>query len=154
GPDEYDPNAEKAAFEKALTKKPTGILVSAADAKLLTASIDKAIASGVPVITIDSDAPDSERLFFIGTNNYQAGLTGGERLATELKGKGNVVVFTMPAQANLTERLRGYRAALESHPQIKIDRVVDIAGDPRIVFDTTTAILGKEKSKIDAFVCL
>src|SRR5205085_1562703 len=79
---------------------------------------------------------------------------GGERLATELKGKGNVVVFTMPAQANLTERLRGYRAALESHPQIKIDRVVDIAGDPRIVFDTTTAILGKEKSKIDAFVCL
>jgi ribose transport system substrate-binding protein len=154
GPDEYDPKAEKSAFEKALTKKPTGILVSAADAKLLTESIDKAIAAGIPVITIDSDAPDSKRLFFIGTNNYQAGLTGGERLATELKGKGNVVVFTMPAQANMAERLRGYRAALDSHPQIKITRVVDIAGDPRIVFDTTTAILGKERDKFDAFVCL
>ncbi|MFY9560375.1 MAG: substrate-binding domain-containing protein [Terriglobales bacterium] len=154
GPDEYDPKAEKEAFDKALTKKPTGILVSAADVKLLRDSIDKAIDAGIPVITIDSDVPDSKRLFFIGTNNYQAGLTGGERLATELKGKGNVVVFTMPGQINLADRLRGYRDALASHPQIKIARVVDIAGDPRIVFDTTTEILGKERNKIDAFVCL
>ena len=103
GPNEYDPKAEKDAFDQAVAKKATGILVSAADANLLKGSIDAAIAAGVPVITIDSDAPESKRLFFIGTNNYQAGVTGGQRLAAELKGKGNVVVFTMPAQANLTE---------------------------------------------------
>ncbi|HUM05619.1 MAG TPA: substrate-binding domain-containing protein [Terriglobales bacterium] len=154
GPDEYDPKAEKDAFDKAVAKKATGILVSAADAKLLKDSIDAAIGAGIPVITVDSDAPASKRLFFIGTNNYQAGVTGGLRLAAELKGKGNVVVFTMPAQANLAERLRGYRDALESHPEIKIARVVDIAGDPRVAFDTTTEILGKEKDKVDAFVCL
>lgn len=154
GPDEYDPKAEKEAFDKAMTKKPTGILISAADAKLLKGNIDAAIGAGIPVITIDSDAPDSKRLFFIGTNNYQAGIAGGQRLASELKGKGNVVVFTMPAQANLAERLLGYKDALESHPQIKIARVVDIAGDPRVAFDTTTEIIGKEKDKVDAFVCL
>jgi ribose transport system substrate-binding protein len=154
GPDEYDPKAEKDAFDKALAKKPSGILVSAADANLLKDSIDTAIAAGIPVITIDSDAPESKRLFFIGTNNYQAGLTGGHRLAAELKGKGNVVVFTMPGQANLADRLRGYRDALQNQPQIKITRVVDIAGDPRVAFDTTTQILGKEKDKFDAFVCL
>jgi ribose transport system substrate-binding protein len=153
GPDEYDPKAEKEAFDKALTKKPTGILVAVTDTQLLKSSIDGAIAAGIPVITIDSDAPDSKRLFFIGTNNYAAGLTGGQRLATELKGKGNVVVFTMPGQINLADRLRGYREAL-ANSQIKITRVVDIAGDPRIVFDTTTEILGKEKDKVDAFVCL
>ena len=154
GPDEYNPQAEKEAFDKALTKKPTGILVSAADVKLLKGSIDTAIASGIPVITIDSDVPESKRLFFIGTNNYQAGLTGGQRLAAELKGKGNVVVFTMPGQINLADRLRGYRDALANQPQIKIARVVDIAGDPRVAFDTTTEILGKERDKVDAFVCL
>jgi len=154
GPNEYDPKAEKDALDQAVAKKATGILVSAADANLLKGSIDAAIAAGVPVITIDSDAPESKRLFFIGTNNYQAGVTGGQRLAAELKGRGNVVVFTMPAQANLMERLRGYRDALESHPQIKIVRVVDIAGDPRIAFDTTTEILGTQKDKVDAFVCL
>ena len=76
-------------------------------------SIDRAIAAGIPVITVDSDAPGSKRLFFIGTNNHQAGFTGGKRLAQELKSKGNVVVFTMPEQANLAERLQGYRDALE-----------------------------------------
>ncbi len=154
GPDDFNPNAEKEAFDQAVAKKATGILVSAADAKVLKGSIDAALAAGIPVITVDSDAPDSKRLFLIGTNNYEAGVMGGQRLAAELKGKGNVVVFTMPQQANLAERLNGYRAALDSHPQIKITRVVDIAGDPRVAFDTTTQILGKEKDKVDAFVCL
>jgi ribose transport system substrate-binding protein len=125
-----------------------------ADSALLKDSIDKAIAAGVPVITIDSDAPSSKRLFFIGTNNYQAGFTGGERLAQELKGKGNVVVFTMPDQSNLQERLRGYKEALAKTPGIKVTRVVDIQGDPRIAFDTATQIIGKERDKVDAFVCL
>ncbi len=154
GPDTFDPKAEQQAFEKALQQKPTGILISVADPKLLKENIDKAIAAGVPVITFDSDAPTSKRLFFIGTNNYQAGITGGERLAAALHGKGNVVVFSMPEQINLAERLRGYRDALESKPQIKIVRVVDIKGDPRVAFDTATQILGKEKNKVDAFVCL
>jgi ribose transport system substrate-binding protein len=63
-------------------------------------------------------------------------------------------VFTMPEQTNLAERLQGYRDALDTTPQVKIVRVVDIKGDPRIVFDTTTEILGKERDKVDAFVCL
>jgi ribose transport system substrate-binding protein len=153
GPDNFDPKAEQQAFQKAVLAKPTGILVSAADPNLLKDDINKAIAAGIPVITIDSDAPASKRLFFIGTNNYQAGVTGGQRLATELKGKGNVVVFTIP-QANIEERLRGYRDALEGRTQIKITRVVDIQGDPRIAFDTAAQILGKEKDKVDGFVCL
>jgi ribose transport system substrate-binding protein len=154
GPQNYDAKAERDALDEAVRKKATGILLSVTDASLLKDSINKAIAAGIPVITIDSDAPASKRLFFIGTNNYQAGFTGGQRLAQELKGKGNVVVFTMPEQPNLQDRLRGYREALEKSPGIKITRVVDIQGDPRIAFDTTTQIIGKEKDKIDAFVCL
>jgi len=154
GPDTYDPKAEKQAFDELIPKKPAGILVSPADPEVMKDSIDRAIAAGIPVITVDSDAPGSKRLFFIGTNNHQAGFTGGKRLAQELKGKGNVVVFTMPEQANLAERLQGYRDALDTSPQVKIVRVVDIKGDPRIAFDTTTEILGKQRDQVDAFVCL
>jgi ribose transport system substrate-binding protein len=154
GPQTYDPKAERDALDDAVRKKATGILVAVTDANLLKDSIDKAVAAGIPVITIDSDAPASKRLFFIGTNNYQAGFTGGQRLAQELKGRGNVVVFSMPDQINLQDRLRGYRDALDRTPGIKITRVVDIQGDPRIAFDTTTQIIGKEKDKVDAFVCL
>ena len=154
GPQSYDAKAERDAFEQAVQKKATGILISVTDPALLKDSIDKAVAAGIPVITIDSDAPSSKRLFFIGTNNYQAGFTGGQRLAQELKGKGNAVVFTMPDQSNLQDRLRGYKDALARTPEIKITRVVDIQGDPRIAFDTTTQIIGKERDKVDAFVCL
>ncbi|HEY7617466.1 MAG TPA: substrate-binding domain-containing protein [Terriglobales bacterium] len=154
GPQTYDPNEEVQEFRKAVQQKVTGILVSPSDPNLMKEDIDKAIAAGIPVITMDSDAPTSKRLFFIGTNNYQAGLTGGQRLAKELHDRGNVVVFTMPGQANLKERLRGYEDALAAHPQIKITRVVDIKGDPRVAFDTTNQILGKERDKVNAFVCL
>jgi ribose transport system substrate-binding protein len=154
GPQNYDPKAERDALDEAVRKKATGILLAVTDPALLKDSIDKAVAAGIPVITIDSDAPASKRLFFIGTNNYQAGFTGGQRLAQELKGKGNVVVFSMPDQSNLQDRLRGYKEALARTPDIKITRVVDIQGDPRIAFDTTTQIVGKERDKVDAFVCL
>jgi ribose transport system substrate-binding protein len=153
GPNNYDPKAERDALDKAVQQKATGILLAVTDPALLKDSIDKAIAAGIPVVTMDSDAPASQRLFFIGTNNYQVGVSGGQRLAQELKGKGNVVVFTMPDQHNMQDRLRGYRDAFD-HTAIKIARVVDIQGDPRIAFDTTTQIIGKEKDQVDAFVCL
>jgi ribose transport system substrate-binding protein len=154
GPDTFDPKAEQAAFQKAVQQKPTGILISVADAKLMKTDIDQAIAAGIPVITMDSDAAESKRLLFIGTNNYEAGLAGGQRLAKELHGKGNVVFFSMPEQPNLQERLRGYRVAFETSPGIKVARIVDIQGDPRVAFDNATAIIGKERDKVDAFVCL
>jgi len=155
GPDTYDPKGEQQALQQAVQSKATGILISVADPALLKDDIDKAIAAGIPVITVDSDAPASKRLLFIGTNNYRAGQIGGERLAKELNGKGNVVVFTIPEQANLKERLRGYRDALEATPGIKITRVVDMKGDSRVAFDSATEVLGNDKKEhTDAFVCL
>ena len=155
GPDTYDPAAERDELLRAIQKRPAGILISVADPNTVEDGIYRAIDAGIPVITIDSDAPASRRLFFIGTNNYQAGLMGGQRLIQELKGKGNVVVFTMPSQPNLNERFRGYKDALQYHPDIKIAGVVDIKGDPRIAFDSATQILSVDKKQhIDAFVCL
>jgi ribose transport system substrate-binding protein len=153
GPETYDVKGEKEAFAAAVAKKPTGILVSAADPNALKPEIDAAIAQGIPVIAIDADAPASKRIAFIGTNNYQAGLAGGKILAKRLAGKGTVVVFTMPGQLNLEDRLNGYRDAIGSSPGIKIDQVVDFKGDPRIAFDTATEMISK-KAQVDAFVCL
>ena len=154
GPQTYDPKAERDALDQAVQKKATGILLASPTRRCSKTASIRLWRRAVPVITIDSDAPSSKRLFFIGTNNYQAGFTGGQRLAQELKGKGNVVVFTMPDQSNLQDRLRGYKDALAKTPEIKITRVVDIQGDPRIAFDTTTQIIGKERDKVDGFVCL
>jgi ribose transport system substrate-binding protein len=153
GPDNYDPKAEEAEFKRVLALKPSGILLSAGDAKLLQADVDAAIAQGIPVITMDSDVDGSKRLFFIGTDNYKAGTMGGKVLSHELHGKGNVVVYTMPDQANLQQRLRGYQDAIAG-TQIKITKIVDIKGTASLAFDTTKSILDEGSGKVDAFVCL
>src|SRR5215813_3954271 len=155
GPDTYDPQGEANEFRRAVAAKPAGILVSVADPKVMTPEIDAATAAGIPVITIDSDAPESKRLLFIGTNNYRAGTMGGEVAVKKLNGKGNVVFFSMPGQVNLDERLRGYKDVFANSPGIKIVDVVNIKGDSRIAFDKTGEYLGKKgKDKIDAFICL
>ncbi len=156
GPDTYDPKAEHEEFQRILKlkQKPSGILVSPGDAKLIQPDINEAISAGIPVITMDSDAEGSNRLMFIGTDNYKAGTQGGELVARELKGAGNVVMYTLPSQANLNQRLRGYQDVFAAHPKIKITQIVDMKGDPRVAFDSTSAILANGSGKVDAFVCL
>ncbi len=154
GPDKYDPRAQHEEFQRVLAKKPAGILLSAADPELVKSDIQAAIAQGVPVITIDSDAPGRRRLFFIGTDNYKAGMMGGQVAAKQLSGKGAVIIFSMPEQVNLKERLHGYQDAFAAYPQIKIAGVIGIHGNPTVAFDKTTELIEKAKTTPDAFVCL
>jgi ribose transport system substrate-binding protein len=111
------------------------------------------LAQNIPVITIDSDAPDSKRLFFVGTDNYNAGVTGGKLTTKLLNGKGHVVIFSMATQTNLKDRQKGYESAFADHTSIRVDQVVDMAGNSDIAFDTAKKLLA-EKNKPDAFICL
>ncbi len=155
GPDNYDPQAELAELQKAVGAKPAGILISAADAAVLQPGINAAVSAGIPVITVDSDAAGSRRLYFIGTNNLEAGRLGGQHLVTKLGGKGNVVFFTFAGQPNLEERLKGFKDVLSSHPDIKIVDVVDVKGDKNAAFDRTQQMMALTgPKKIDAFVSL
>ncbi len=154
GPDSYDPQAERQEFQRTLSqRKPAGILISAADSELLRPEIDSAIDRGIPVLTMDSDSPSSKRLTFIGTDNYEAGRMGGNITVKELKGKGNVMIFTMPEQANLRERLHGYQEVFSAHPAIKVVDTVDVKGTPTIAFDRAMDAIEKNRP-VDAFVCL
>lgn len=153
GPDGHDPQAEHDAFKRAVAEKPAGIMISAADPNILTPDINAALDQGIPVITIDADAENSKRLFFVGTDNYNAGTIGGKLAAKLLNGKGNVVIFTLPGQSNLKDRLQGYQAAFADHTDIKIIQTVDINGNSDVAFDNAKKMLDS-KTKVDAFICL
>ena len=155
GPDSFDPQAELQELNRAVAAKPAGILISVTDEELIKPGIDAAVAAGIPVLTIDSDAPNSHRLFFIGTNNLEAGHLGGERVVDKLGGKGNVVFFSMPGQPNLDERLKGFKDIFATHPGIQIMDVVNIKGDARNAFDNTQQYLTQTgATRVAAFICL
>ena len=153
GPDTYSPQDELDAFQKAVEKHPSGIAVSPARPEVFKDAIDAAVKSGIPVICVDSDAPESHRILFVGTDNYQAGLISGRRIAELVHGKGEVVLITIPGQLNLDERVRGVSEALKKYPDVKISRTLDDKGDPRSANDQISSLIDA-KEKIDGILCV
>lgn len=153
GPDTYSPDEELEAFQKAVGENPAGILVSPARPGKFVDAINSAVQQGIPVICVDSDAPQSKRNMFIGTDNYNAGQESATRLAKALHGEGSVVVITIPGQHNLDERLRGVKDIFKEYPKIKITETLDDKGDPKIANDQISALL-EHKEKLDGILCL
>src|SRR5215471_4685108 len=104
GPEKFDPQEQLKVFQEVVNSKPAGIMISVTRPDLLQDAIDSAVAQGIPVITVDSDAPSSKRLMFVGTDNFRAGVESGKRMGELLKGQGQVVVVTIPGQLNLDEQ--------------------------------------------------
>ncbi len=155
GPNNYDPQGELAELQKAVAAKPAGILIQAADAAVLKPGIDAAIEAGIPVITVDSDSGNSRRMYFIGTNNLEAGRMGGQHIAQKLGGKGNVVFYSFQGQPNIDDRLQGFKDALSNYPGIKIAEVIDVKADRNAAFDRTQQFMALTgDKKINAFISL
>jgi ribose transport system substrate-binding protein len=153
GPEKFDPQEQLRAFQKVVESKPAGIMISVTRPELFQDAINAAIAQGIPVITVDSDAPNSKRVMFVGTDNFRAGGESARRIADILKGQGQVVVITIPGQLNVDERLRGVNETLKKYPGIKIVQAIDDRGDPRVANDNIAALL-KAKAKIDGIISL
>jgi ribose transport system substrate-binding protein len=153
GPDKFDPQAQLEAFQKAVAGKPAGIMISVTRPELLQDAINAAIAQGIPVITVDSDAPNSKRVMFVGTDNIRAGSESAKRMADILKGQGQIVIVSVPGQLNMDQRAQGVNDTLKKYPGIKIVQTIDDKGDPRVANDSVSALL-KAKAKIDGIICL
>src|SRR6266571_2456524 len=146
GPAVFSPNGELSAFQQAVSQKPAGILLAASTPEIFREPINAAVQQGIPVICVDADSPESNRILFVGTDNFRAGQESGRRMGELLKGKGNIVVVTVLGQFNLGERLRGVEEALKKFPGIKVAKIIDDKGDPLLVYDAISVLLtGKDK---------
>lgn len=153
GPGKFDPQEELRAFQTALASRPSGILISVTRPELFGDAINSAVTQGIPVICVDADAPDSRRISFVGTDNVRAGEESAKRMAQILKGKGQVVVISIPGQQNLDLRLQGVREELKKFPGMKIIQTLDDNGDPRVANDSISGLL-QAKAKFDGIIAL
>lgn len=83
---------QKQMLEDLITRGVDGIAVSPIDHVNQTPFLDE-LAKQVPLITADSDAPNSQRLCFVGMDNYKAGRMVGELVRDALPAGGKVMVF-------------------------------------------------------------
>jgi ribose transport system substrate-binding protein len=98
-----------------------GIIVSCSDAHKLTDAINKAVDSGLPVVTFSGDAPAHKRMVSIGIDDFACGERTFEELARLLGGQGVVAAIDgNPNAVNLQQRAAGFRSAAKRHPGIRL----------------------------------
>jgi ribose transport system substrate-binding protein len=102
-----------------------GIAVSPIDPANQTGFLDK-IAGQTLLICHDSDAPESKRVAYIGTDNFSAGVEAGRLLKEALPDGGKVMAFVGNADAeNAKQRFGGIKKAIEG---TKIE-IIDLRTD-------------------------
>ncbi|MBB5751441.1 sugar-binding protein [Prosthecomicrobium pneumaticum] len=124
-PGEMSAAAQKKILEDLLAKGVAGVAISPVNPDDSTAILNE-VASKAVLITHDADAPKSNRLMYIGTDNVAAGRQAGELMKKALPNGGKAMLFvgTMDA-ANARERTQGIREAIEG---TKIE-IIDIRTD-------------------------
>jgi ribose transport system substrate-binding protein len=89
------------------------IMISSVDPKTSTDAFNR-IAAQVPLFTTDSDAPDSNRIAYLGSSNTDAGVQAGEIAVKALPDGGKCMGFVGFLNAdNARERIEGFKQAVE-----------------------------------------
>jgi ribose transport system substrate-binding protein len=128
-PETADQLRQKEILESFITQRVDGIAISCTNGDFLTDTINKAVDSGIPVVTWDADAPKSKRMAFYGVDDFASGKIMGEQTAKLLGDKGTVAIITSLGAENLRRRLEGVQESLQGHPGIKVVEVFDIKED-------------------------
>lgn len=120
-PEIENASVQAAIIRNAIQDGTNAIIVSCSDIDSLTSAIDKAVDSGVPVMTFDSDAPDSKRFAFYGPDDIVMGKTVMIELAKLIGGKGKIAILGGNKEApNLQERIKGIKKAAANYRGIEI----------------------------------
>jgi len=96
-----------------LSKQIHGIAISPVDPANQTPMLNHA-ASQALVVTQDSDAPNSNRVCYIGTDNVAAGRQAGQLVKEALPNGGKIMIFVgVLDAANAQQRYQGLKEALQ-----------------------------------------
>lgn len=121
-PNDEDATKQAEAIEALTRRGADGIAVSCSEANTVTPSINKAVSKGIPVICFDSDAPDSKRFAYYGTDDASCGARIVTELARAMGEKGTIAILAGNQSApNLQARVAGAKEALAKFPNMKLN---------------------------------
>ena len=120
-PDREDGELQALAIAQAVRDRASAILISCSDPARTTGAINNAVERGVPVMTFDSDAPESKRFAYYGVDDVKTGRMVMSELATLMNGKGKIGILAGNQNApNLQHRVQGVKEEAAKTPGIQI----------------------------------
>ncbi len=121
GTPDYDITKQVASFEQDLVKKPKGILLHPMQADPFIEPINRAIESGVAIVTFAADSPKSKRVSYITSDNLAEAKYAAEEIAGLLGGKGEYAVLENPGQSNHDLRVTAFISYIDAnYPDMKL----------------------------------
>jgi ribose transport system substrate-binding protein len=120
-PPAEDGQVQAQRIAQAVNEGASAVLISCSDAGKVTGAINDAVGRGVPVMTFDSDAPQSNRFAFYGVDDIKTGEAVMKELAPLMNEKGKVAILAGNQNApNLRNRVAGVKQEAAKHPGITI----------------------------------
>ncbi|MGK4004533.1 sugar-binding protein [Sorangium sp. So ce1036] len=148
-----DVNDQMHRVEDLLIRGVDGIAISPIDAENQVPLLNKAAAK-TKLITQDSDAPKSDRIVYIGIDNYVAGRMAGELVKEAIPGGGKVAIFVGRLEGdNARKRRQGVLDELLDRPDTSagMDPLgQEIKGEKYTVVATLTDQIDAAKAKSNA----
>jgi ribose transport system substrate-binding protein len=120
-PPAEDGQVQAQRLTQAVNEGANAVLISCSDAAKVNGAINDAAARGVPVMTFDSDAPESKRFAFYGVDDIKTGQAVMDELAKQMGEKGSIAILAGNQNApNLRKRVQGVEEAAKRYPGMKI----------------------------------
>jgi ribose transport system substrate-binding protein len=120
-PQDEDARKQAQFIEQLARDGAAGIAVACSDADILTSPINNAVDLGTPVICFDSDAPNSKRFAYYGTDDFEFARMAVKELAGAMNNKGVVAILGGNKNApNLQRRVQGVISELKKFPSMKL----------------------------------
>lgn len=119
----------------------------------LNEAIQEIVARGIPVALIDTDAPDSGRTYYIGTDNHKAGYLAAQAIAENTNGNSDaLIIVSKLTYANQNERYQGFLDGIAEYENMNLVSVVEAEGDKLTMQEQLTEAFQKFPS-INAVFC-
>ena len=119
-PTDEDAQKQAEAIEALMRAGVDGIAISCTEANTVTPAIDRAVGRGIAVMCFDSDAANSKRFAYYGTDDATCGQRVMSELAKAMGDKGTIAILAGNQSApNLQARVKGVRDELAKHPNMK-----------------------------------
>lgn len=108
-------------MEDLIARGVDGIITDPIDVSSLTPEINKAVAAGIPVVTMDRAAPKSNYTFFVGSDDVAAGRLVADYVNKRLSGNGNIIYITgSMGSSPQINREKGFKEELAKYPGLHI----------------------------------
>ncbi len=138
-----EPETQAEALRRAVKRRPDAIILQALHADPVQAAIDEVVARGIPVVTINSDLPESRRQLFIGEAMDRSGSIAARLLGELIGGKGQVASITgEQTLVSVQERASGFRRTMaEIFPAITVLPEITVDESPMSTFNKVVDLL-------------